>query len=86
MSTGGKAEALAKFRWPTDSRGLCGIGLQTKEDERLDGVLELQSVREGEELWHLKRIDAKTHPLVGEELALQAFQGVGKGFLPLSAD
>ncbi|MFN3412714.1 MAG: hypothetical protein ACK42L_01445 [Thermoanaerobaculum sp.] len=86
VPTGGKAKALAEFQWQTDGRGLCGIGLQSKEDERLDGVLELQGFAEGKELWHPKRIDVKTHPLVGEELALRAFQGRGKGFLPVSAE
>lgn len=86
VPAGGRAEALAKFQWHTESRGFLAIELELSEGERLDGALELQGVPKGEKLWYPKRIDAKTHPLVGEELAWRAFHGKDRGFLPVSAE
>jgi len=84
-ATGGKAQALAEFRWPAGSLRFWAVALEAQEGESVGGPLEVQGLADGTRFWYPRRLDPKTHPLVGEELAWRALRNKEKGSLPVVA-
>lgn len=82
--TGGKAETLDAFRWKKEIEGFFAVELEAHGGKGLEGPLKILGAPDA--VWSPKYLQARTHPLVGEQLAWQALRGEATGSLPIKVE